>query len=69
MKIKFLYLILCTLLFVVPVFADSFNQTKYDDTSEVIKINKQAYNNRLTDASQTIEQAKKSTGYSGEIEF
>jgi tetratricopeptide (TPR) repeat protein len=59
MKIKSVCLFFLVLIFSTSVYASYFADKGGADTAEVIKSNKQAYNSRLTDPEQSIQQARR----------
>jgi tetratricopeptide (TPR) repeat protein len=68
MKIKCLCL-LFTLILVVPIYANNIQDNSTADTALIIKLNKQAYNNRLTDPYETVTQAQRTLVLAQKINF
>lgn len=69
MKIKFLLLLLFSCLLFARMYANGFSDASNPDTTQIIKINKQAYNSRLTDPSGTVDQAKKGLAMAIKINY
>lgn len=69
MKIKFLKLVLFYLLFSVHSYSKDSDKINDHDSSEVIKLNKQAYNSRLTNPNQTVSEASKALAIATKINY
>jgi tetratricopeptide (TPR) repeat protein len=69
MKLQIICIVLSTFCFFQTTYAQSVTSTNGADTMEVIKLNKQAFESRLTDAKQTIVGANKALALARQINY
>src|SRR5438094_4699301 len=69
MKINNFCFYLAALILFIPFYASAYINSMSNDSAEVIKLNKQAYNDRLTDPSQTIKEANKALNLANKLNF